>query len=190
MGQSRYRESSKSGLEKEKAHRFAHRRSTGSSNRKVSSSVINHSALLIERRLASLKTASRDVPEPQATSHKVQTDDGQYIQTRPEVRLSAAADDLKVPLTAEAVPRVDLTPLTSVSATTVISPDDVPLATHLFTIFTDPIDHQISTVAEVLSNANFPNKFRVKARVKTIHPRGLSGKESFVQRHCGHCKRA
>jgi hypothetical protein len=75
-------------------------------------------------------------------------------------------------------------------STTTVAPSDVRLATHLSTIFHDSVEHPILSIAEVLSNCTFPNKFRVKARVKSIHPRGLPGKESFVQKHCGHCKRA
>ena len=142
---------------------------------------------LIQRRLASLKKASRDGPDVETPSHKIQDDDGQYIRARTEVRLS---DNLDVPIAAEPNVTVDMTPLTIALSTKVLSPNDVPMATHLMTIFTDPVDHGFKTIAEVLSNPTYPNKFRVKARVKSIHTRGLPGKDSFVQRHCGHCKRA
>ena len=142
---------------------------------------------LIDRRLASLKKASRDGPDVEPPSHRIQDDDGQYIRTRTEVKLS---DNLDVPVAAEPNVTAEMTPLTIALSTKVISPNDVPMATHLMTIFTDPVDHHFKTIAEVLSNPTFPNKFRVKARVKSIHTRGLPGKETFVQRHCGHCKRA
>jgi hypothetical protein len=95
-----------------------------------------------------------------------------------------------MPVAAEPDVTAELTPLTIAPPTKAGLPNDVPIATHLFTIFTDPVDHEFKTIAEVLSNPTFPNKFRVKARVQSIHTRGLPGKDIYVQRHCGHCKRA
>lgn len=130
----------------------------------------------------------RDGTVPEPSLHKVQDDDGQHIRSRPEVRLPVA-DNLDSPLTAPKLPN-EITPLTIVPSTTTVLPSDVPTATHLLTIFNDSVDHPIKTIDEVLANGSFPNKFRVRARVKSIHTRGLAGKETFVQKHCGHCKRA
>ncbi|EIW68525.1 hypothetical protein TREMEDRAFT_62986 [Tremella mesenterica DSM 1558] len=49
------------------------------------------------------------------------------------------------------------------------------LATHLRTIHTDPIAHPLSTLEDILGNGTVPNRFRVRARVKSVHPRGLPG---------------
>lgn len=66
----------------------------------------------------------------------------------------------------------------------------IRLATHVFTTHTDPIEHQTQTISEILANATFPNKFRVKARVMSVHSREIKGNDTYVQKHCGHCKRA
>jgi hypothetical protein len=65
----------------------------------------------------------------------------------------------------------------------------VPLATHLSTIFTNPIAHPLTPLANVLKNYTVPNRFRVRARVLSIHPRGVQG-DSLVQRHCALNKQA
>lgn len=68
-------------------------------------------------------------------------------------------------------------------------PPCAQLATHLFTTFNDPVDHPESTIADILSNRTFPNKYRVKARVIAVHTRGVPGNTTFVQKHCHHCRR-
>ena len=141
---------------------------------------------LMERRLASLKKGNRDAPNDEELSHRTQDDDGPYIRSREEVRLS---DSPAAPIAAETNVASGISPLKIASSTKAISLSDVPMASHLSTTFTDDVDHQINSIAEVLSNSTFPNKFRVKARVKSIHTRGLPGKDSFVQRYCSHCKR-
>jgi hypothetical protein len=42
----------------------------------------------------------------------------------------------------------------------------------------------------VLTNRLVPNRFRIRARVRSLFSRGLSGNETFVQKHCGHCRRS
>ena len=67
---------------------------------------------------------------------------------------------------------------------------EVRLATHVSTKFTDPIEHATQTISGILANGTFPNKFRVKARVVSVHGRGIKGNDTYVQKHCGHCRRA
>ena len=68
-------------------------------------------------------------------------------------------------------------------------PNEVMLAKHLSTTFTDEFDYPIATLADVKVNQLIPNKFRVRARVKSLHTRGVPGNKTYVQRHCLHCRR-
>jgi hypothetical protein len=115
-------------------------------------------------------------------------DDGQYIRSRPESKPPTKVEYQAPPTTAinELVP----TRLPAAMPTTVAPASDVPLSAHLFTSHTDSIEHPHSTITEVLANRTFPNKFRIKARVKDIYTRGPSSKDAYVQKHCGHCRRA
>ena len=63
------------------------------------------------------------------------------------------------------------------------------LATHVHTIYNDPIEHAITPISAILTNGTIPNKFRVQARVKSVHPRGSAGSDSLVQQHCMKCSR-
>lgn len=71
------------------------------------------------------------------------------------------------------------------------NPTTIPLATILKTTYTDDVDHPLSTFEAVLNNRSVPNKFRVRARVKSIISRGLGGMEKglLVQAHCAKCRR-
>jgi len=63
------------------------------------------------------------------------------------------------------------------------------LATHVSTTLNDPIEHPTTSLSALLTNATIPNKFRIQARVKSVHPRGLAGNQSLVQKHCTKCDR-
>ncbi|ORY23800.1 hypothetical protein BCR39DRAFT_342435 [Naematelia encephala] len=92
---------------------------------------------------------------------------------------NAEAGPSRVPRSPSPVPQ-DLGP-------TVSAPDKI--ATHLWTVNTDEIDHPLSTIPEILANKSVVNKYRVKARVKSLHARGIKGVDGFVQTYCRHCKR-
>ncbi|WRT65265.1 uncharacterized protein IL334_002208 [Kwoniella shivajii] len=64
------------------------------------------------------------------------------------------------------------------------------LATHITTTHTDPTNHPISTIAEILANTSLPNKYRMTARIKSLHPRSIPENSTFVQPYCKHCHRA
>ncbi|WVQ97535.1 hypothetical protein IAU59_004649 [Kwoniella sp. CBS 9459] len=62
------------------------------------------------------------------------------------------------------------------------------LATHVGTIYRDPVSHPVSTIAQIHSNRTLPNKYRIHARVKSLHSRSIAGSDSFVQPYCKHCR--
>ncbi|WWD21862.1 hypothetical protein CI109_106350 [Kwoniella shandongensis] len=64
------------------------------------------------------------------------------------------------------------------------------LATHLGTTHTNPIDHPLSTIAQILANQLTCNKYRLHARVKSLHTRGLQDNDTFIQTYCRHCRSA
>ncbi|KAK8846545.1 hypothetical protein IAR55_005631 [Kwoniella newhampshirensis] len=70
-------------------------------------------------------------------------------------------------------------------------PDPPPtprLATHVGTIHTNPIDHPLSTIKQILFNQLNCNKYRLHVRVKSLHARGLQENDTFIQTYCCHCK--
>ncbi|WWC58937.1 uncharacterized protein I303_101482 [Kwoniella dejecticola CBS 10117] len=64
------------------------------------------------------------------------------------------------------------------------------LATHIKTVHTDPTEHPISTIKDVITSSTIPNKYRIIARVKSIHSRNLENNDTLVQTYCKHCKNA
>ncbi|OCF33972.1 hypothetical protein I316_04318 [Kwoniella heveanensis BCC8398] len=62
------------------------------------------------------------------------------------------------------------------------------LATHISTVYHDPIENPLSTISQIHSNRTLPNKYRIRARVKSLHPRSVIGNDSFVQSYCKHCR--
>ena len=68
----------------------------------------------------------------------------------------------------------------------------VPLASHISTMHTDPFRYKISTFEDMRKNTVFPNKFRVRARVRSIHSRAYqpAGKEEDYTTHfCVDCQK-
>ncbi|OCF76410.1 hypothetical protein I204_02105 [Kwoniella mangroviensis CBS 8886] len=65
---------------------------------------------------------------------------------------------------------------------------DLPsrIATHLQTIHTDPIEHPLSTIGDIINNSTIPNKYRIIAQIKSIVPRSPS--DNIIQAYCTHCK--
>ncbi|WVQ68725.1 uncharacterized protein L199_006934 [Kwoniella botswanensis] len=59
------------------------------------------------------------------------------------------------------------------------------IATHLQTIHTDPIEHPLSAIGDILNNPTIPNKYRIIAQIKSIVPRCPS--DSIIQAYCTHC---
>lgn len=62
-----------------------------------------------------------------------------------------------------------------------------PFARHVATIHDDPIKHPVTSLSAIIANATLPNKYRVQARVRSVHSRGLAGNSSLVQYHCVKC---
>ena len=63
------------------------------------------------------------------------------------------------------------------------------VAVHVATTFNDPIEHPFSPLSALTVNTTVPNRFRVEARVVSIHPRGMAGSVALVQHHCIKCRR-
>ncbi|WVF70377.1 hypothetical protein IAT40_005167 [Kwoniella sp. CBS 6097] len=61
-------------------------------------------------------------------------------------------------------------------------------ATHISTLHLNPVEHPVSTISEIRKNRTLPNKYRIHARVKSLHPRSIVGSDSFVQPYCNHCR--
>jgi hypothetical protein len=141
----------------------------------------------MHRRLAEMERALLGGIVPRRT---IKEEDPNDRHTRPMTRTPSGANLVEeLPVSVSHAQSATTAPGTSMAAAAVprLYPD---LATHLFTAFKDPVNHPESTIADILSNRTFPNRYRVKARVIVIHARGMTGKATLAQRHCGHCHQA
>ncbi|ORX36102.1 hypothetical protein BD324DRAFT_657049 [Kockovaella imperatae] len=64
------------------------------------------------------------------------------------------------------------------------------MANNIGTTMTDEVTNPVSTLAKVKTNTLVPNRFRVQARVRSLHPRGLQKNATYLQKHCIKCNRA
>nr|XP_019008989.1 uncharacterized protein I206_06677 [Kwoniella pini CBS 10737]OCF47770.1 hypothetical protein I206_06677 [Kwoniella pini CBS 10737] len=62
------------------------------------------------------------------------------------------------------------------------------LAKHFKTIHTDLTEHPVSTIQDIIASSTVPNKYRVTAKVKSVHPRNLEKNDTLIQSFCKHCK--
>jgi hypothetical protein len=142
------------------------------------------------RRLSELQRRQRDGTDRNASARH-HDGHGEYIRDHAEATLGDTDVRPSAPLAAGPfIADAQTVQPAMLPVITAAAPTDVPTSHHLFTTLTDPIEHPMSTIADVLTNRTFPNKFRIKARVKDIHSRGIPGNDHYVQKHCGHCKRA
>lgn len=63
----------------------------------------------------------------------------------------------------------------------------VSLATHLKSMYNDPVDHSRSTLTELNVNQTIPNRYKVVAKVVQVLPRFGGG--DLILKYCKHCVR-
>jgi hypothetical protein len=66
---------------------------------------------------------------------------------------------------------------------------DLVFARYIATIHDDPTCHPFSTIKDILTNSTHPNRFKLQARVKSIHARSFKAGDSYVQKHCKRCRK-
>ena len=57
---------------------------------------------------------------------------------------------------------------------------DAPLSDRIMSTYQDEVAHPYSTLTEIAQNTTVPNRYNVKARVRSLHPVGGTGKKTPV----------
>ncbi|WVR04232.1 hypothetical protein IAU60_001232 [Kwoniella sp. DSM 27419] len=134
-------------------------------------------ARVIDRRLKALKRGE-EASEPNPDAYGADQDDGSHAQ------LAGGSGPSRTSFSRTASAQM--------AAHAQHAPPSRPVQTSkdIGTIHNDLTSHPFSTVAEIVSNQTVPNRYRVQARIKSIHPRGLPNNDTLIQPYCSHCRAA